>query len=408
MIIAGGGIGGLAQARSLLYAFGRVNKPIRITLLERAPELRSDLGGGITLSTSLPTLKQLGVFPAIPFVVLERNIVKTMEGKSVIDFNSKEIIDEVFKGQNIPDIPLSCVVMRPALLEWLARELPEDTINLGCTVKTVTQNDDEVSVTLEDGRSFQGDILIGCDGIRSKVREQVWGENVPEFSHTHLSGGEAHTFDNDEEIQHALLQIVGNNNQHVIALPYKPGVIAWGISQRVKTATGMVWGQVEDRKYIDDACKTLPPIVKKLLDASPGSTLRGADLYRRPDSDLKKPWSIGRVVLIGDAAHATLPWVGQGGNMAICGAAILANLLAKCPDHSPASFKDAFNKYEGKHKHQASTMIKFASTLDNLYLTRNWAVGWLRNKILPLIFGNKFILQQMFKQHLSAISGLLD
>jgi 2-polyprenyl-6-methoxyphenol hydroxylase-like FAD-dependent oxidoreductase len=305
VLIIGGGIAGLSVAAGLRRL------GIAPTLVEQAPQFGA-VGAGIVLNlNAMAMMRKLGLDEAVrdAGMLLSRGEITDVRGRrlSQIDFDALGV------GQN-----QTVTIHRAALHEVLlsgCRDLP---LLSGTTVETLMDRGEVVDVGLSDGQTVEFDCVIGADGIRSRTREQVFGLTEPTYA-----GYTCWRF--------------------VVARP--PGLDRmqemWG--------RGLRFGLVplaEDRLY----CFTCANVPEASLDPEDGRV----DRFRRrfagfggfapaaleqittPDqlihndiADLPKhPWYKGRVLLIGDAAHATTPNMGQGAAMAIEDAAVLCEMLA--------------------------------------------------------------------------------
>jgi 2-polyprenyl-6-methoxyphenol hydroxylase-like FAD-dependent oxidoreductase len=195
-------------------------------------------------------------------------------------------------------------------------------IRVGLTVASIDQGDDKVAATFTDGTSGEYDLLIGADGIHSLVRSLVFGNGVkPEYTgqvvwrynvprpegldHLHMfvgSNGKAGFVPLAPDLMYILL--IENQPEETVKVP--DDELAETFRERLGEFGGPV-AEVRERYIVDD----------------------GDVVYRPVESILMPPpWYDGRVVLIGDSAHATSPHVGQGAAMAIEDAIVLAELLA--------------------------------------------------------------------------------
>ncbi|MBN8280675.1 MAG: FAD-dependent monooxygenase, partial [Gammaproteobacteria bacterium] len=175
VIIAGAGIGGLATAIALRQA------GIRVAVYEQAPAL-GEVGAGLTLaSNATRILHHLGLGPVLTDlgVVPERGAVKHFRtGRTLVD---------IPRGQHQIDrfgFPY-CQIHRNDLHQGLVaalRSRDPDCIHLGCTLEDFGQDARGVTAVFANGTTARGDLLVGCDGIRSTVRAKLFGSEDPRFT----------------------------------------------------------------------------------------------------------------------------------------------------------------------------------------------------------------------------------
>jgi len=175
ILIAGGGIGGLAAAAALLQ------RGVDVEVYEQAAELK-EVGAGIQISPNgNKVLDALGVFQGL------RELSCDPERKEFRLWNTGKPWPMFSLGQSVIEkygYPY-LTVYRPDMHEALARrvrELKPDAIHLDCAVTGCTQDAEGAELRLRDGRSVRGDALMGADGVRSVVRNTLWGPTDPAFS----------------------------------------------------------------------------------------------------------------------------------------------------------------------------------------------------------------------------------
>jgi 2-polyprenyl-6-methoxyphenol hydroxylase-like FAD-dependent oxidoreductase len=162
-IIIGGGIGGLATGIALRCIGWTVS------IFEQAPELR-EVGAGLALwANAVRALEQLGVAAAVRALQppLPSGGIYTWRGTPLITDTSAALARRI--GE------VSMVLHRADLLATLRENLPEESVTLGKRCIRIQQGVDSVTAAFADGSVASGDLLIGCDGIRSVVRAQLVG-----------------------------------------------------------------------------------------------------------------------------------------------------------------------------------------------------------------------------------------
>ncbi len=325
IIIAGGGVGGLAAA----IALGKKGAEVRV--LEQAPQFGA-IGYGIQLGPNVfPMFDRLGLRDA----VLEKSILPenvwmfdAMDGKPV---SAVETGPEFLARYGNPYIVIHRVDLHNCLTEG-CRALPNVHLDENAQVTGFNDYADRICVALADGRTVEGDLLIGADGIRSRVRAQIMDDGEPE-----PIGYVAHRVIVPIEKAPAgipLRDVVlwAGPGFHIVNYPLRDAGI-FNIVAVFRTDTFSQKGDAESyRAELQHTYRDAHPAMREMIAMM--------DLERRwpiADRSPRRGWSKGRAVLLGDAAHATLQSLAQGACMAIEDAVVLGELLAlHGKDHSSA------------------------------------------------------------------------
>ncbi|MBT4046709.1 MAG: NAD(P)-binding protein, partial [Rhodospirillaceae bacterium] len=175
VIVVGAGLGGLTLALCLARAgFG-------VTVLEQAKVL-GEVGAGVQISANgARVLYHLGLADALKAVAFTPERGEMRHWQTGETLSSRPLGKASEETYGFPYFHLHRADFHNVLAEALAREVP-DAVHLGCNVTGFSQAGDGVTVTTEDGEMFQGDILVGCDGIHSIIRGQLFGPDAPRFT----------------------------------------------------------------------------------------------------------------------------------------------------------------------------------------------------------------------------------
>ena len=328
VIIVGGGIGGLSAA----IALGRHGH--EAVVLERASKLEA-VGAGITLfANAMNALARLGLGDAISAAGSPalHSAILTSDGRELTTLPS-----DLLEG--------AVAIHRADLQEALLAAAGE--IRLGVDVTSVDQSANEVVVRTADGSEERGDLLVGADGLWSLVRASIATPTPRYAGYTAWRG--------------------------ISPLALDPGRLSesWGVGERfglVDIGSRTYWFATAntpegdtDRPATrkDDLLRRFSgwhSPIEEVLEATPEDAILRNDVYFL---DPLPRWSQGRVVLLGDAAHATTPGVGQGAAMAIEDALVLADELAASNDLAAG-----VARYESARRPRTALVLKLSRRTD--------------------------------------------
>ncbi|TMG81275.1 MAG: 3-hydroxybenzoate 6-monooxygenase [Betaproteobacteria bacterium] len=350
--IAGGGIGGLAAALALAI------KGFRVIVLEQAHEF-GELGAGIQLAPNAwSALDALGVGELVKrdAVFIERLLMMDgISGERIIDIP----LDERFRKRyrNPYAVTHRADIHRALLDACIARS---SLVELR-THSKVTRFDlehDGVEVTLDGRASIHAAALIGADGWRSAVREQIVGDGDPPASGHMCYRAVLSVDDMPADLRWPAATLWAAPNTHIVHYPLR----GWKLFNLVATVVRDQAGLGHNEEALPG--EVLPLFAKNCETAL--NLLRVPTKFRRWMLRFREPvanWSEGPVTLLGDSAHLMLQYFAQGAAMAMEDAVCLASAADACDGH----FAEAFQRYQGMRLVRASRVQISSRMLGLLY-----------------------------------------
>jgi salicylate hydroxylase len=312
-IIIGAGIGGLTAAHTLLRA------GFQVQVFEQASELR-EVGAGIQISPNATRLlHRLGLADQLRQYAVRPVAIEMRRWENGAVLSRQLLADACEEAFGAPYYHF----YRPDLLTLLASTLPNDIVYLGQRCSGIKQDAQGVEVTCENGATARAEVVIGADGIHSTVREMLFGPESPRFSGSIAYRGLVPA----ERLAHLKME----RNSSVWLGPDQHFVHYYVGAGRFVNFVGVVPGKdwrVESWSAKGEVADALAefadwhPQIREIISAVDFTNRWG--LY---DRDPLEWWSVGRVTLLGDAAHAMLPFMAQGAVQGIEDAFVLARCL---------------------------------------------------------------------------------
>jgi salicylate hydroxylase len=327
--IIGGGIAGLAAALALR------RRGVEVTVYEQAGEL-SEIGAGVQMTpNAMNALRLLGLEASAMAVAFEpeSQVLRSWKsGRVIYRAPMRGVFRERFGA------PL-CSFHRADLLSVLAAPLPDRAIRLDARCVAIEPGKASAAAHFADGSTTEADIVVGADGIHSLVRTTLFGADSPRFTGCMCWRGLVPV----ERIPPGVIEPSSLNwmgpHGHVVHYYVRRGeMVNFVAIHDTDQWTEESWIREADR---DELMATYARWNKKLL-----RLFECSDRYFKWGLFDREPlpqWTKGRVTLLGDSAHAMLPFLAQGAAMGIEDGCALAELVARLPD----DLDEALRRYEG-------------------------------------------------------------
>lgn len=358
-LVVGAGIGGLASAIALQRA------GVEVEVFERAPE-PGEVGAGISLwPNALHALERLGMGHVVREAAVPDmgGAIHAADGSVLAAADPDALQRELGRR--------SVVLHRADLLGGLLEGVGPARVRFGAAAVSVRERGGVVELALAGGRTASGDLVVAADGIRSAIRDQLFPEVRPRYA----------------------------------------GYTAWrGIARFAAPAGATYWGESwgrgarfgllpigRDRVYwfavhnapegaLDDPAGRRDallgwfagwhhPIPELIAATEAGHVLRN-DIYDLPPL---ARWAVGRVTLLGDAAHATTPNLGQGGCQALEDAVALGDALA-----GTADVAEGLRVFEARRIDRANMIINVSRRVGIVAQWQHPVACWLRDTLVKL------------------------
>ena len=318
IVIVGAGIGGLSAAACLLQDGHRVR------VFEQAPQL-AEVGAGIQMSANaVKVLQHIGVRSLVePASVLP----KAFEFRR---FDTGEMLhrlplgDEHERRHGAPYFQLHRADLHDALRARV-EALDPQAIVLGARAEAVQEEPGRVVVRFQDGRAAEGELLVGADGIRSVVRGHITGPDQPAFTGQVAWRCTVPTEQIPRDLRTDLVSTIwcGPAN-HAVTYYLRGGALLNFVGCVERPLEEESWMAVRPWEELASDYEGWHPMVRAVIEAVDRSKCFRSPLNNRQPIPR---WSTRRVTMLGDAVHATLPYMAQGAAMAIEDAAVLARAL---------------------------------------------------------------------------------
>ena len=363
-VVVGAGIAGLSTAIALRKA------GLDVVVLERAERLEA-LGAGLVMSANaMRALDRLGVGAA----VRARGYRATRA--RVPDQNGKVLFEVPYEREGWETYGVHRGDLQAALLDVLGHE----TVRLGRACTGLEAAPDGRRVLLAGGGAEEGDVLVGADGIRSSVRDALFGPSRLRYS-GHIAWRAVTPF------EHSALEGTFTETWGPRLLfgtvPIGGGRVYWYVSERAPEDTPLSASpKAEFGRRFADWHEPIPAVIAATDEAALSRTF----IYDLPPL---RRWGSGRATLVGDAAHPMVPNLGQGAAQALEDAVVLGDELGRATDDEAA-----LRRYEARRRKRAARVVKQSRQAGQTAQVNSPLARALRNTLIRAVPERILLAQQ--------------
>ncbi|GAA2947432.1 MULTISPECIES: 3-hydroxybenzoate 6-monooxygenase [Streptomyces] len=337
ILVAGGGIGGLAAA------LGQARSGHRVTVLEGRPRF-AEIGAGIQLApNAFHALAALGVRDAVAGRADFIDELRFMDGMSGEQVTAMPLTGGYRARFGNPYAVVHRADLHRALLDG-CRDAGVELIG-GQRVTGYEQSGGHVTVSTAAGERFRAEVLLGADGLRSAVREQLVGDGPPRISGHTIYRSVIPMSEVPEELRTRSVTLWAGPSRHFVHYPIGGGDYLNLAATRDDGADTEITGAPATRDHVLSEFAGLDDSARRLLELG-----RDWRVWVLCDRDPVETWVDGRVALAGDAAHPMLQYAAQGACMALEDAVTLGTVL-RC---DPADVPQRLEKYNGVRRERTA------------------------------------------------------
>lgn len=357
ILIAGAGLGGLAAAGCLLKA------GFDVEIYEQAPQL-GEVGAGIQMSANaMHVLNHLGIGDEISAKSVRPAAYVFRLHNTGEEIDRFALSEEHLRLHKAPYNQAHRADLH-ASLAGAVQKIKPDIVHLNKRATGFEETADGVELFFDDGTSAKGDVIVGADGVKSIIRDQISGV-VPA----------TYTGDSAWRITIPKEKLPENFMDEVMSVwmgPGKHAVSYWIRGGELLNFVGCVemppkseesWTAKFPWENMKADFEGWHDDINTIIDLANRDECYLWALYKRP---VNTTWSSARGTILGDAAHATLPYLAQGAAMAIEDGAVLARALGQCDDVS-----DALQLYQRNRMERTARVVDTSDANRDLFHLKN-------------------------------------
>ncbi|TFY99972.1 FAD-dependent monooxygenase [Ramlibacter rhizophilus] len=353
VIIAGAGLGGLTAAACLLQ------RGVSVRVYEQARVL-GEIGAGVQSSANaVKVLDSLGLREALDRVAVRPKAFEFRRWDSAALMHRIPLGEQHEAQHGAPYFHIHRADLHELLVRKV-RSLDADAIVLEAKAQRFEESADSVTLHLEDGRRVSGDVLVGADGIRSAIREQILGQTPVSYTGDVAWRAVVPVERLPPDIMDRVSTVWCGPKKHAVMYYLRSGALMnfVGLVEHAQPE-GESWTQKRPWEDLKADYAGWHPTIQTVIDAiDRDACFRYALNDRTPVAG----WSTQRATLLGDAAHPTLPYIASGAAMAIEDAGVLARCLAES-----ASVPGALARYEHARTERTARVVRESTASRGLY-----------------------------------------
>ena len=359
IVIAGAGIGGLTAALALAA------RGFRIVVLEKAERLE-EVGAGLQLSPNASrVLVELGLTERLKLRAVIPEAVSIMSARAGGELLRMPLGEAAAARAGAPYWVVHRADLQSALAGAVA-DHPDIDLKLGATFEDVAPHAKGLTVVHRSGTIRRSDLasaLIGADGIWSTVRQHLFPEVQPRFSGLIAWRGTVDAGQLPRELTAPRVQLWMGPNAHLVAYPMASGRQINVVAILPGTWNRPGWNELGAAADIKNQFSAQWPGKSRMLIGAVDQWRRWA-LFTVRDGGA---WNAGPIALLGDAAHAMLPFAAQGAGMAIEDAAVLAKCLSESPGDTIAGIPATLKRYGRQRRGRVLRVQRAARQQGRIY-----------------------------------------
>jgi len=350
VLVAGGGIGGLAAALAL------ARQGFAVKVLEQSARI-GEIGAGIQLGpNAFSAFDALGIGDAARSRAVYVDRLMMMDAVDESEVASMPVGSEFRSRFGNPYAVSHRADVHLSLLEGVQQN-PRIELTTSTRVERIEQDDRGVTAFDQHGNAHRGAALVGCDGVKSHVREQFVADPVRVSGHVvYRAVADSATFPADLKLNAPCLW--AGPNCHLVHYPLRGGE-QYNVVVTFHSRDHEQWGVTDgSRDEVLSYFTEIGPRPRRLLDL-PKTWRRWATADREPIGR----WSFGRVTLLGDAAHPMMQYLAQGACMAMEDAVTLSEAMRA----SDGDFEAGFRRYEQARITRTARVVLMTREMGRIY-----------------------------------------
>lgn len=354
--VIGGGYGGACAAKALSLLGAQVD------VYEQAAKI-GEVGAGIGLRpSSMDQFRQWGIFDQIAAVSSASDYFE------ILTATGDPIMRDTWPGMDEYEVVTKThLIHRADFIDALIGVLPEGMVHLGHKASGIVDNGESATVTFDNGASVTADLVVGADGIRSLVRNELFSQKPPVFAGEHayravVPAAATYGLTVDDNLR----MYIGRGTK-VYFLPLRHrGDVSFDVTTLHPDPTPV------PQMSKDDLLSALDGFDDRIIGIARDLDMADVNIRAVYDIDPVDSWHSDSVVLLGDAAHSMCHHQGQGANSAILDAGGLATALQEAP-----TVKEALALYQAARKPMTDELQRISRQ------------GWTEDEIDEVFPGQK-------------------